>query len=159
MGVFRWYFNKEKGLRKPSVSLLMLANLVYTIELIGGVIGAVVCLIMFLIGLVDGAFSFFMLFCAVLIPLAAKLSGWLSALALRSAAVVVESHEKSLGIEEEKEEIRQTEKENVSDNLSGFRITKLDPDDAQTEWYCEHCGHMNKSQERVCVCCGKQKRR
>ena len=158
MGVFGWYFDKEKGLKKPSVSILMLARYAYAIELIGGVIGAAACLVLFLIGLFNEAFSFVTLLGAVLIPLAAKLSGWLTALALNSVAVVVESHEKNLGIEEEKEEIRQPEKENVSDKLSGFRITKLDTDDPQTEWYCEHCGRMNKSQERVCVGCGKRKR-
>ncbi len=157
MGVFGWYFNKEKGLKKPSVSLLMLANIVYTLELIGGLIGAIVCLIMFLIGLVNETFSFFMLACVVIIPLTAKLSGWLFALALHSVAVVVESHENNLGIEEEKEEIRREKKEDYSKKLSGFSISKLG-EDAGTEWYCERCGHMNKSQERVCVSCGKQKR-
>lgn len=156
MGVFGWYFDKEKGLKKPSVSILMLADILYAIELIGGFIGAIACLIMFLIGLFKETFSFLMLCGVVLVPLAAKLSGWLSALGLRSVAVVVESHENHLGIEKEAEVIHCEKKEEDSKKLSGFSISKLNEE--ETEWYCEHCGHMNKRQERVCVSCGKKKR-
>ena len=157
MEFFRWYFNKERGLVKPSVSIRSIARLFYSLELAAGVIGAVTCLIMLIVGIAnEEGFSFGLVLGIILVPLMAKLSGWLIALGLTSIAVVVESHEKQLGIEKEVIEPKIDYTSKYESKLSSFRMNRMEADKGEDDyWWCEYCGKKNASTERLCISCGK----
>lgn len=159
MGIFGKYFDVEKGLKKPSASLKAIARIGYIVELILGIIGSVWCLIQTIIIYSEYEELSPIILGVVLAPLAAKLSGWLFALAIRSFSVIVESHEKNLGIEKEEEKIVTEDKNTAIDKLSGFKLSNQgSSDDDQNGWWCEYCGKKNSNAENVCWSCGKTRR-
>ena len=138
MSIVSKYFETEAGQVRPSKSIRTLARISYWCYLILGAVAAVVCLIGFIGNLfhkytMDMAFVYLLL--SVIIPLFCKLLGWMSSLSLRAIAVVVESHEKNLGL--------QVKPESVTVKLA--------------TWTCKSCGSENPKNIGSCAKCGNMK--
>lgn len=146
MNILKMYFETEAGQTHPSKSIKRLAQIIYWIYLIGGLVALVGCLLAaFSIMDYNHEAGYLYLFIAVLCPFVCKLIGWLTSLSLRAIAVVVESHEK-----------------NLSQSISVKPIftdedTPRKPAVPTDGWICKSCGKTNPRHIGTCPECGATK--